>query len=98
MTDKKSKSTEPPREEMCAGCETLAPQHPWVGVMHANDVENDACVVIKSGDNPDFVGVAVCDACHRDPAHRQYPLKCHFHPRATARVGVVMAGSADVGM
>lgn len=85
--------------EVCAGCDATAPQHPWVGVMHTDDAKDaEASIVVRTADNPDFVGVAVCDACHRDPAHRKFPLKCHFHPRATGRVGVIMAGSADVGM
>lgn len=98
MAKKELKNADEHGIEVCAGCELQAPEHPWVGVMHKDDVEDKSSIVITSTDNPDFVGVAVCDACHRDPAHRKFKLKCHFHPRATGRVGVVMAGSTDIGM
>lgn len=97
MAKKREKPAEGSGEEICAGCDARAPQHPWIGVMHEDDVDNNDSIVI-SMTGVDFVGVAVCDACHRDPTHRQYPLKCHFHPRATGKVGVLMAGSADIGM
>lgn len=83
--------------ETCAGCEAEAPEHPWIGIMHRDDAK-DITAVITSADNPEFVGVPVCDACHRDPAHRTFPLKCHFHPRATGKLGVIMAGSGTIGM
>lgn len=94
---KKSEKLAEDGEEICAGCDARAPQHPWIGVMHKDDVDEKASIVI-SATGVEFVGVAVCDACHKDPAHRKFPLKCHFHPRATGRVGVLMAGSADIGM
>lgn len=95
---KKQEKVNPADDVICAGCGAAAPEFPWVGIMHRDDAENDDSVIIETADNPDFVGVAVCDACHRDPAHRTYPLKCHFQPRAVGRVGVLMAGSTDVGM
>ena len=67
--------------------------------MHHEDVQIEDSIVIDTGMNGvEFVGVAVCDACHRDPTHRQRTLKCHFQPRAMGRVGVLMAGSDNLGM
>lgn len=97
MAKKTAEKGAPPEVEICAGCEAEAPEHPWIGVMNKKDDEGNTAV-ITSADNPDWVGVPVCDACHRDPAHRRFPLKCHFHPRATGKLGVIMAGSSDIGM
>ena len=95
---KKQQKVDAQHTEVCAGCDAVAQTHPVIGVMHREDVANPDSIVIETQDNPDFVGVAVCYACHVDPAHRTHPLKCHFHLRATGRVGVIMAGSADIGM
>lgn len=78
--------------ETCGGCGASADQYPYVAVMNKADA-GSLPVVQTSQDNPDWVGVAVCEACWRDPAHRTTPLKCHFFPRASARVAVVLAGS-----
>lgn len=80
--------------ERCGGCDAEATQHPYVAVMHADDAA-ELSVSHTSADNPNWVGVPVCEACWRDPAHRVRPLKSHFFPRASARVGVLLAGSSD---
>jgi hypothetical protein len=98
MVTKKDRAPESQSKmEVCAGCDTEAPEHPYIGVMNKKDDEGHVAT-ITSDRNPDWVGVPVCEPCWRDPAHRKFPLKCHFHPRATARAGVILAGSADVGM
>jgi hypothetical protein len=62
---------DPPADERCAGCDALAPLHPWAGVTRD----------LKTGR---MVAFPVCAACHTDPAHRQHPLKMHFFDRASA--------------
>lgn len=49
--------------------------------------------VIKEDDT--FVNKPVCDACHRDPAHRTVTLKAHFFPRHAATAATSAAGSSS---
>ena len=59
--------------------------HPWVGVGH-EDLDG------PGGEPEKFVEYDVCDACHRDPAHRtQNKLKVHFFPRAQRKMAVMAA-------
>ena len=60
-----------PDQEMCSGCGAMAPQHPIAGV--ARDQETGLMAEFP-----------VCAACHRDPEHRQHPLKMHFFDRISA--------------
>lgn len=90
--------------ETCYGCGAKADQHPVVGVLNAKDLKRGTKAVENpvSGqaapDGQKYEGVPVCDACHRDPAHRsQNALKCHFFMRDNARLGLVMAGSPNLG-
>jgi hypothetical protein len=67
--------------ELCSCCDEPG-IHPWVGV-------------VKSGDG--WTHVPVCDACHRDPAHRKRKIKAHFFPAADADAAVAAAGSSNIG-
>ena len=92
--------------ETCGGCGAeVAPaptgQAPTsvLAVMHKDDVPEGATTIDNPDTNSDFVGVVVCLACHRDPAHRsKSPLKAHFFERVgnTPKVALMMAGSSDI--
>ena len=76
--------------ERCVGCDALAFVHPWVGIGW------------PVGFPP--VGLAgviqahpVCDACYRDPAHRQRILKVHFFPREQKVRALALAGGSSIG-
>ena len=71
--------------EVCAGCEAVAPRHPWSGIGH-EDPDG------PGGEPARFVAFPVCDLCHRDPQHRsKRPLKMHFFPRNQRRQAVFAA-------
>lgn len=57
--------------ELCSGCGAVAPRHPIAGV--ARDRETGLMTAFP-----------ICNACWRDPAHRQRPLKMHFFDRSQA--------------
>jgi hypothetical protein len=62
--------------EVCLGCGVVAEKspHPWVGVTRDEDGNMNSW--------------PVCDACFKDPAHRQTVLKMHFFPRNHAAIAV----------
>ena len=37
----------------------------------------------------------VCDECHRDPAHRTFPMKLHFHFRVLSTLAVGVSNILD---
>lgn len=80
--------------ETCIGCGAEQEQFGIIAVVNENDTHGVAPVV-ESLDNPGWKGMGVCDACHRDPAHRAVPIKAHFFERAAAKAAVVMAGSSS---
>jgi hypothetical protein len=96
---KRARAAAAPAGETCYGCGTVAPEQPMVGVMHRQDVAAGA-QVIDLDPSRAWVGVPICDLCHREPTHRTaHALKCHFHPRGVrARTGILLAGSTDLGM
>jgi hypothetical protein len=86
--------------EICYGCGAKAEQHPILGVMNKADVKRGATIIPNPAEASPFVGVPVCKLCHEDPEHRTvHALKCHFFSRGGKRevMGLVMAGSADIG-
>lgn len=60
---------------ICPGCGAAGgPMHPWAGVGHSDPdgPGNEAGGMVRYG---------VCDACHKDPAHRKdRMLKMTFFP------------------
>ena len=93
--------------EVCAGCGAVSTEgapFPVLGIMNERDVPAGATVIDNpntdsADDGENYVGVAVCDACWRDPAHRTGdPLKVHFFERKgnAAKIGLMLAGSANI--
>lgn len=62
-------------ESMCSGCGTVASSHPFVGV--ARDEETGQ-----------MTAYPICQQCWANPAHRQRPLKMHFHEAGNADAAV----------
>ena len=69
--------------EVCVGCgeaqkevpsEFPKRRFPWVGVTRDEDGK--------------MAAFPICDACHKDPAHRKYLLKMHFFSAGHADVAV----------
>jgi hypothetical protein len=86
-------------EEVCGGCGASSPFHPVLAVMHKDHAPEGSTVIDNPDDDSDFVGVTVCDACHRDPTHRSKDkLKAHFFERKgnTAKIALMLAGSSDI--
>lgn len=94
-------------DETCYGCgaEPMPgppvadpPVHPWVAVINKADV--DAARVesaLHMAEGGVFIALPVCVSCHTDPAHRQRPIKAHFHERKRLRRATEMAGSDTIG-
>lgn len=99
--------------EICYGCGATIdpPEHPAlpptsvVGIINTKDLE-DGWTMIEhptgeaGEDGEKYVGVPVCLACHRDPAHRSaHPLKVHFFERRgnAPKLALLMAGSNTIG-
>jgi hypothetical protein len=88
--------------EVCYGCGAMSDDpHPIFAVVNKDDVDKGYKSVIE---NPDttrpFVGVPVCSACHKDPAHRTaHQIKGHFFERVgnMPKVALMLAGSNDIG-
>ena len=83
---------------VCAGCgRHVKGTHPVVGVLLTREAEALPTAVPLCPPSPrGFTAVAVCGACHQDPAHRVYPLKAHFFAAGDQALGVQMAGTNQV--
>lgn len=75
----------------CVGCGAESPLHPIVIVAGLGDLEGDVV-----DQNARFSSHEVCEACWRDPAHRQQKLKGHFFDRSAAGVALAAAGSSTI--
>lgn len=64
--------------ETCAGCDTVAESHPFVGVARDDDTNL-------------MTAYPVCQLCWSDPSHRRYILKMHFFDKRLAEQAVVAA-------
>lgn len=89
--------------ERCGGCGVGArvgngkAGFPWSAVMSEEDAKELPEIPEQEPSQRGFVTVPVCDACHRDPEHRVYPLKAHFFPRVAEQQAKAAAGSNQIG-
>ena len=69
-------------KEVCFGCQTLAEEHPMIGIIHT-----------PKG----FIKVPICANCFINPSHRKVNVKAHFFPRGMAKDALRRAGSSKLG-
>lgn len=91
-----------PVQKIVDGKIVTVDEHPILGVLNKADLDTKSRPTTLANPNTAsaFVGVAVCKACHEDPAHRiAHALKCHFFERGgkQSMVGMILAGSNDLG-
>lgn len=90
--------------QACGGCGVLAEKHPWGCVMQGKKRKDGTSDVpqgvdpVREASERGFVAVAVCDACHNDPAHRVRPLKGAFFAERDLSTAVFHAGSNAVAL
>lgn len=72
-----------PEPDACLGCGAMDAAHPMVAVVWDQETRR-------------FAALPVCDACHRDPAHRRTLIKGTFFGRGEAAVAVRKAGGSHI--
>lgn len=95
------KAKRQPSAEVCYGCGAMSDDpHPIMAVVNKKDAADAKNVIENPDATRDFVGVPVCSACHKDPAHRTtHAIKGHFFERVgnMPKVALMLAGSSDIG-
>lgn len=81
--------------ETCYGCDALAARHPWIGIMHFQDVEQTTALIDPTPNRKGFVKVTVCEKCFVEPDTAKRVINAHFFQRTESDRGLSEAGSSS---